>query len=212
MSDTGHAKRTAVILVLLGVAVVAGVSSVLLYGPARTPVPADEATANGAADSTSAPVETREPTGSTPPPGTPPAAPDASGEPLPTPAERVPAVVVSAAVEDGTVYLEVDYIQFLTGAEAAAAASARGDESPPPNDFYIVNDNARLRRFAVQDGISVNVVVRDDGTSDPGGRTMPLSDWVVRLEGPTARAFTSGFYWLTVSGETITTIEQQYLP
>lgn len=211
MTDPGHRKRVAIILALLGVAVVAGISSILLYGPARTPVPADEPTATQPAGSTSAPDDERSPTTSTPPPEGATGAEDPGNAPSPS-AERVPAIVVSAEVDDGTVYLEVDYIQFLTGDEAAAAAAARGDESPPPNDYYIVNENARLRRFAVQDGISVNVVVNDDGTSEPGGRTMPLSDWILRLEGPTAEAFMSGFYWLTVSGETITTIEQQYLP
>ncbi|MHB1136089.1 MAG: hypothetical protein ACYCXR_04095 [Coriobacteriia bacterium] len=136
--------------------------------------------------------------------------PIAPGAPIPS--ERVPAVIVSARIEGGATILVVDYIQFLTGEEAAIAAADRGDESPPPNDYYIVNDNTRLREFTVQDGISVVTVVQDDGTSDPGGHTLPLADWVARLSGPAADAFKSSFYWLTVSGETITTVEQQYLP
>lgn len=211
MMDPGHKRRVAIILALLGVAVIAGVSSILLYGPARTPVPADEPTAAQPASDPSVPDDERSPTTSAPPPEDATGAEDADNAPSPS-AERVPAIVVSAEVDDDTTYLEVDYIQFLTGDEAAAAAAAHGDESPPPNDYYIVNENARLRRFAVQDGISVNVVVNDDGSSEPGGRTMPLSDWVVRLEGPAAEAFRAGFHWLTVSGETIMTIEQQYLP
>ncbi|MHB1017260.1 MAG: hypothetical protein ACYC2X_05180 [Coriobacteriia bacterium] len=130
----------------------------------------------------------------------------------PAPSERVPALVISARTEGGATILVVDYIQFLTGEDAAIAAADRGDESPPPNDYYIVNDNTRLREFTVQDGISVMTVVQDDGTSDPGGHTIPLADWVARLSGPAANAFKSSFYWLTVSGETITTVEQQYLP
>lgn len=130
----------------------------------------------------------------------------------PTPSERVPAIVESVRTEAGATILTVDYIQFLTGDEAAAAAAERGDESPPPNDYYIVNDNARLREFTVQDGISVVTVVRDDGTSDPGGHTLTLEAWVAQLTGPAGGAFRSSFYWLTVSGDTITTIEQQYLP
>lgn len=136
-------------------------------------------------------------------------APDAEA---PIPSERVPALVISARTEGGATVLVVDYIQFLTGEEAAIAAADRGDESPPPNDYYIVNDNTRLREFTVQDGISVMTVVHDDGTSDPGGHTITLADWVARLSGPAADAFKSSFYWLTVSGETITTVEQQYLP
>lgn len=130
----------------------------------------------------------------------------------PAPSERVPAFVESVRTEAGATILTVDYIQFLTGDEAAAAASDRGDESPPPNDYYIVNDNTRLREFTVQDGISVITVVNDDGTSDPGGHALTLDEWVTRLSGPNGDAFRSSFYWLTVSGDTITTIEQQYLP
>ncbi len=209
MPDTHPKGRMTVIAVLCGVAVVAGVSALLLSGPDPIPVPADvppESTVSPSAsvreDDSAQPAED-----TTPDAGEVPTATTTAG-----PTERVPALVVSTETEGDVVYLEVDYIQFLTGDEAAAAAAERGDESPPPNDYYIVNDNTRLRRFAVQDGISVNVVVRDDGTSDPGGRTMPLLDWTTRLEGPNAGAFMASFYWLTISGETITTIEQQYLP
>lgn len=158
--------------------------------------------------------EDMEATAGTAPSGsTTPEAENASAAPgAPTSSERVPALVISARIEGGVTILVVDYIQFLTGEEAAVAAADRGNESPPPNDYYIVNDNTRLREFAVQDGISVLTVVQDDGTSDPGGHTLPLVDWVTRLSGPSADAFKSGFYWLTVSGETITTVEQQYLP
>lgn len=134
------------------------------------------------------------------------------GSDAPTSSERVPALVVEARTEGGTTMLSVDYIQFLTGNAAAVAAIERGDESPPPNDYYIVNDNARLREFAVQDGISVVTVVRDDGTADPGGYALPLNEWVALLNGPAGSMLKANFYWLTISGDTITTIEQQYLP
>ena len=131
---------------------------------------------------------------------------------VPVAAERVPAIITAVDTSGSTVRLEVDYIQFLTGDEAADAATAHGDESPPPNDYYIVNDNPALREFPVQEGISVVTVVNDDGTSDPAGHTLTLDEWVDRITGPNADAFRSSFYWITVSEATITTIEQQYLP
>ncbi|HHJ99336.1 MAG TPA: hypothetical protein ENN10_05260 [Actinobacteria bacterium] len=131
---------------------------------------------------------------------------------VPVAAERVPAIITAVDTSGSTVRLEVDYIQFLTGKEAADAATAHGDESPPPNDYYIVNDNPALREFPVQEGISVLTVVNDDGTSDPAGHTLTLDEWVDRITGPNADAFRSSFYWITVSEATITTIEQQYLP
>ena len=131
---------------------------------------------------------------------------------VPVAAERVPAIITAVDTSGSTVRLEVDYIQFLTGDEAADAATAHGDESPPPNDYYIVNDNPALREFPVQEGVSVVTVVNDDGTSDPAGHTLTLDEWVDRITGPKADAFRSSFYWITVSEATITTIEQQYLP
>jgi hypothetical protein len=131
---------------------------------------------------------------------------------VPVAAERVPAIITAVDTSGSAVLLEVDYIQFLTGDEAADAATAHGDESPPPNDYYIVNDNPALREFPVQEGISVVTVVNDDGTSDPAGHTLTLDQWVDRITGPNADAFRSSFYWITVSEATITTIEQQYLP
>ncbi len=131
---------------------------------------------------------------------------------VPVAAERVPAIITAVDTSGSTVRLEVDYIQFLTGDEAADAATAHGDESPPPNDYYIVNDNPALREFPVQEGVSVVTVVNDDGTSDPAGHTLTLDEWVDRITGPNADAFRSSFYWITVSEATITTIEQQYLP
>lgn len=141
--------------------------------------------------------------------------PDETGEePLDVPvaAERVPAMITAVDMSGPVLHLVVDYIRLLTGEEAADAAAAHGDESPPPNGYYIVNDDLTLRRLPVQDGISVVTVVNDDGTPDAAGHTLTLEEWVERITGPNADAFRSGFYWITVSEATITTIEQQYLP
>jgi hypothetical protein len=45
--------------------------------------------------------------------------------------------------------IEFDLACFYTGAAAAAEAAARGLESPPPNDYLIVNDNPTLRTVPV---------------------------------------------------------------
>lgn len=135
--------------------------------------------------------------------------PEEPAEPL---VERQPALVTAVRSIGSTHYLTLDYVQFLTGAEAAAAAAAHGDESPPPNDYYVVNDNPRLREFPVQRGITVRVVSRPDGTVTPAGYDMPLAEWVARLTGPDSRWFLGHLYWVTITDGTITAIEQQYLP
>ncbi|MCK8115405.1 hypothetical protein [Anaerosoma tenue] len=164
----------------------------------------DEPAAPAEPETDTAPVE--------PPAEEEPAEEDEEPVDVPVAAERVPAIITAVDTSGSTVRLEADYIQFLTGDEAADAATAHGDESPPPNDYYIVNDNPALREFPVQEGISVVTVVNDDGTSDPAGHTLTLDEWVDRITGPNADAFRSSFYWITVSEATITTIEQQYLP
>lgn len=126
--------------------------------------------------------------------------------------EIQPGLVKTVVNDAGTWKLTIDYIQFLTGAEAADAAAARGDESPPPNDYYVINDNPKIREFPIQAGIGVGVVTNDDGTSDASGHTMSLSQWAAAMTGPHAVSFSNQIYWVTVTDGTITAIQAQYVP
>jgi hypothetical protein len=128
------------------------------------------------------------------------------------PTERQPGVVVGVTNSGGASILRIDYVQFLTGGEAADAAAAHGDESPPPNDYYVVNDNPKIREFPIQPGIPVTVVTNNDGTSDAAGHTIPLSQWIAALSGPHALAFKGSLYWVTITNGTVTNIEAQYAP
>lgn len=113
----------------------------------------------------------------------------------------------------GTVtVLTIDYVQFLTGDAATDAAAAHGDESPPPNDYYIVNDNPKLRDLPVAPGLTVTVVTNSDGTSDPDGHALTLAQWAASLTGPEAVSFKACPYWVTITDGTVTAIEAQYLP
>ncbi len=120
----------------------------------------------------------------------------------------------------GKFYLVVDYAQFLTGAEAARAAAAHGDESPPPNDFYIVNDNPRLRTHEVdQRKVKVLLVTKGDGTQNTsGGGVIPYEidfemwfDWFIGMSGGTD-IIRDVPYWITLDGGKVVKIEEQYLP
>lgn len=128
------------------------------------------------------------------------------------PTEVQPGYVLGVVNDGGTWKMQVDYIQFLTGGEAAEAATARGDESPPPNDYYVVNDNPKIREFPIQAGIGVIVVINNDGTSDPGGHSLSLSQWASALNGPNGPVFRSTIYWVTVTTGTVTAINAQYTP
>jgi hypothetical protein len=129
------------------------------------------------------------------------------------PTERVPALVTSVRTSGGTHYVTLDYIQFLTGAEAAAAAAAAGEESPPPNDYFILNENPRLREYPVRSGIAVSVVFNADGTSNPEGRNLTLDDWITgTAAGGSTSQYVANFYWVSVTGGTVTELTQQYVP
>ncbi len=152
----------------------------------------------------------------TPEPSVPPT-PSAAGEEPPSAepvVETQPAVVVAVASgsDAGATWLSVDYVQFLTGPEASAAAAAHGDEVPPPNDYYIVNDNPLLREFPIEPGITVRPVMHTDGTVTPEGYDMPLDDWLAALAGPSGDLMRSSVYWLTITDGVITALEQQYVP
>jgi len=126
--------------------------------------------------------------------------------------ERQPGMVVAVTGSPGAYVLRIDYVLFLTGPEANAAATAHGDESPPPNDYYVVNDNPKIREFPIQTGIPVSVVSNDDGTSDADGHTITLAQWVAALGGPAADVYKASIYWITITDGTITAIEAQYVP
>ena len=57
--------------------------------------------------------------------------------------------------KQGRLYLRFDRAVLLTGPAADAASAAHGGESPVPNDYYIQNDNPRLRDVPVRDDVTV---------------------------------------------------------
>jgi hypothetical protein len=109
-----------------------------------------------------------------------------------------------------------DLIQFLTGEEAKKAwAKANPTEPGPPNDYLIMNDNAKLRTLPVATKVSAKLI----DTSGTGGiKEIPSSFAELPgrlaaqgLKGP-ANALSPMPFWLTVAAGKITKIEQQYLP
>jgi Tfp pilus assembly protein PilX len=110
--------------------------------------------------------------------------------------------------------ITADYATMLTGKAAAKAATAHGEESPPPNDYYIVNDNKLLRKLPVKAGIAVTVTNNDDGTSDPTGHTITFAKWAATYAAPddTNASLREAPYWITIKNGVVTKIAEQYLP
>jgi hypothetical protein len=172
-------------------------------------------------DGARAPTGATGPTNETGPSPSPPEEPSPSESPSPSGSP-------SPALEDGLHFgfltavdvarrtLELDLAYFLTGDEANEAAAERGDETPVPNDYYIVNDNPRLRTLALGDDLRL-VLLDWSRCCDETfrGELEPFATAVNEVEAVTVdgRVYQPGSpFWLTVAGGVVTRIEEQYLP
>jgi hypothetical protein len=105
----------------------------------------------------------------------------------------------------------VDVIQFLNGEEARVAYEEEtGDPGGPPDDYYIKNENARLRTLPLDADVQVTI--------DPdGGRPtmIALADLPDQLASGPVDANGKVWYdpfWLTVEHGAVTAMEEQFLP
>jgi hypothetical protein len=129
----------------------------------------------------------------------------ASGQPTETAQldnGRHPVLLEQVDVAGRTV--TVDLVQWFTGEAAAKAAAEDGQESPPPNDYYLRNVNPRLRTLplATDARLTLTGQTTGQGGSDP-----------VQVDLATIQA--SGrdhLFWATVQGGRILRLEEQYLP
>jgi len=102
--------------------------------------------------------------------------------------------------------IDFDLACFYSGDAAIAEATARGEESPPPNDYIITNDNPALRAVPVAAGaighrLDNNIV------------TYPVSfaDFIAD-PGDFQNCFQFCLMWLYVNGGEVTEIVSQYVP
>ena len=150
-----------------------------------------------------------------------------SETPSPEPTETASTPSPSAELEDGRHFgyigsidlpsgsLVFDLAYFLTGDEANEAATERGDEVPVPNDYYIVNDNPRLRTLILAPDAAIRVIDWGNNCCDPvEGDIVPFAEafetkrhaWDAMYQGAESP------YWVTVDGGVVVGIEEQYLP
>jgi len=88
--------------------------------------------------------------------------------------------IVGVAKRDDTTFIDADYIQYLTG-KAALEAAKKAHQADTfktadgkthvsvPNDYFILNENEKIRRLALDKNCSINLVINLD--SNP-----PISD------------------------------------
>jgi len=118
-------------------------------------------------------------------------------------------------VAGGTIVFDLAY--FLTGEEANQAAAEHGFETPVPNDYFIVNDNPKLRTLALSPDVELALLDWDqccdtfiDGDLTVFAEAIEAED-PITVDGQLYYGSLSP-YWVTVEGGIITRIEEQYLP
>lgn len=124
-----------------------------------------------------------------------------------TDVERQFAFIERMSESDGAITVKLDYAQFLTGDEAAQAAADAGEESPPPNDYFLVNESEKLRTFTVDDDASF--VIALDTPEDT--RELNAGEFFDAFVNDTDQVIDAA-YWVTISDGKLTAAEEQWLP
>ena len=108
----------------------------------------------------------------------------------------------------GATDIDFDLACWFTGDAAVLASAEDGEESPPPNDYYVRNVNPDIRTIPVAAAAEVAWL---PNVGDPGSEvTVPYADW---LTGRTNRGVDlQPGVWLTVAGGEVVGIQEQYVP
>jgi hypothetical protein len=115
--------------------------------------------------------------------------------------------VIVKRVNSGGQTVTFDLIQWFEGDAAAKAAAEDGQESPPPNDYYIRNVNPRLRTLPVTSGARITITRQTAG--EGGGNA---ADPVPADLATVAASGVGHIFWATVRGGQIEALEEQYVP
>lgn len=101
--------------------------------------------------------------------------------------------------------LEFDLACWFTGADAVAAAAEDGEE-PPPNDYYVRNQNDLIRVIAA--ATDAEVTWYPDFGDPTSEATTTYADWIELIAD---RDFTPGV-WLEIEDGVIVAIAEQWVP
>jgi len=115
--------------------------------------------------------------------------------------------------EEGPLQLQYDLAYFLTGEEANQAAADRGLETPVPNDYFIVNDNPKLRLTPLEGVYSVKYIPEGSGLSTPvKAHEAQFLGWMGETVQTDFPPKDTSWWWITIENGSVTKIQQQYLP
>lgn len=101
--------------------------------------------------------------------------------------------------------IEFDLACWLSGTAAADAAAEDGEESPPPNDYYVRNTSDDVRTVTVSASADISKLV------DTGGPDLESVTYDVWSSGWSSLDYQPGV-WITIEGGAIVSITEQYVP
>jgi hypothetical protein len=118
-------------------------------------------------------------------------------------------IIKEVWVDGGVRKIKIDYVDYLTGAAAVAAAAAEGEQVE--DGYWVKNDNPKLRTFTVSSSVAITL----DDRSLPPGHLVPLT-WTEfsdgwKLSGEEA-VLRWSLWWIERSGTTVVRIDQQFQP
>jgi hypothetical protein len=130
----------------------------------------------------------------------------------PTPATRGSdfGFIRSWTAKTGTFYLRFDRAVLLNGKAADDASAAHGGESPVPNDYYIQNDNPRLREVAIAD--QVKVIGSQQLTGSPGPKPTSLKALLTFIHNGGPLAAATPFHLTYNANGLVVRVQEQYIP
>jgi hypothetical protein len=102
--------------------------------------------------------------------------------------------------------LELDLACWFIGEDAALAAQADGEESPPPNDYYVRDESTDVRSVPVDPAATAVSYPTADPTDEESGT---VADLVAVAE--TRGGFPYGV-WIEVEDGTVVSLQEQWVP
>lgn len=123
--------------------------------------------------------------------------------------------VYLTGVDVGKRTVTFDLIEFLTGEAAKTAYKKAHPESTqdgPDNDYFIVNDNPRLRTLPVADRVTITVVDADPSSPTPLAFSDAPAYFAAHAPDQKIGRLAWTPFWLTVRDGRVVRMEQQFLP
>jgi hypothetical protein len=117
-------------------------------------------------------------------------------------------------VDTAAMTMVFDLAYFYQGEEANQVAAERGDETPVPNDYYIVNDNPKERTLTLAPDVDIRLIDWGNCCDLAPGELQPFAEAFDTRHHPYASMYQGGnvSYWVRVKDGVVVLIEEQYLP